>query len=133
MSQRPTPGTCGASGYPLPLRRQELTQLSGVRTEPLPSRAKQPHAVLAVLTTPLCGDIAHRHHGIDGPSPEHRPGTAVLDADASDLEIEAFVLEDDPVVVDGLGVDDATEVEVHHNTLCMPPSQSHRTKSEISA
>ncbi len=39
------------------------------------------------------------------PSPERGPGTAVLDADAADLEIGAFALEDDPVVVRGLRVE----------------------------
>ena len=42
----------------------------------------------------------------------------MLDADRADLELGAVtVLQNDPLIVGRLGMDNAAEVEVHHNTL----------------
>ncbi len=59
MAQSRPPGSV-PSRHPLSLRIQKIAQPAGLRAEPLPRRAKLLHAVLAILTTALCGVYCDR-------------------------------------------------------------------------
>jgi hypothetical protein len=103
-------GRSGSSSEPPSLRLEKLSQPSRIRAELVPSRPEPPHAILAIPASALGVALAHRDHGVDGPSPMLGTAAAVLDADRADLDLEAVIIEEDAVVVDRLGVKDFAEM-----------------------
>jgi hypothetical protein len=102
-----------SSSAPLALCPEKFDQPGRIRAEPFPRRPELAHAVLSICAGALRVDLPHRNDGVDRPDPVLGRTAAALDTDLADLGLEAVILEDDAVVVVGLGMDHFAQVKVH--------------------
>jgi hypothetical protein len=102
--------TCATnSSQPLPLHVEKFGQPRRIGAEPVPCRAKLPHAILAVFAIALGVYVTHGDHGIDAPRP-----TVKLNADRTDLDLVA-ITNDNPVIVVRLRMDHFAQEQVHES------------------
>jgi hypothetical protein len=124
---QPYPIAATSSSSPLPLHCEKFGQPCRVRGDPVPCRAKLPHAVRTVLAGALRLSFFHRDCSVDAPGP-----AVELNADRADLDLVA-IANDNPIIgrapVDG-SLCARTGPLAYFGLAFSPISTSRRTVSE---